>query len=225
LDALGTLVTMEPPAPNLRAELARRFGIEVSEAQAHQAVMAEIAYYRAHFDEGRDDDSLAALRRRCAGALRAALPASEPLARVDDDAMTATLLASLRFHAFDDVQPAVAAARAAGLRVVVVSNWDVSLVRVLAQLELAPLMDAILTSAQVGSRKPSAEIFRRALAIAGVAAHEAVHVGDSLDDDVEGARGVGIEPVLMRRDGAAGPADVLTIARLTELSWIRGSSA
>jgi putative hydrolase of the HAD superfamily len=74
LDALGTLVRLEPPAPRLRRELASRFGLRVSEAEAELAIAAEIAYYRAHLDEGRDLSSVAALRVRCAEALAAALP-------------------------------------------------------------------------------------------------------------------------------------------------------
>ena len=73
LDALGTIVWLAAPAPALRTELATRFGVEVSEPEALQALSAEIAYYRAHLDQGRDPISLAALRQSCAEVLRAAL--------------------------------------------------------------------------------------------------------------------------------------------------------
>lgn len=214
LDALGTLVALEPPAPRLRAELAR-LGIEVSEEQAAAAIAAEITYYRAHLDEGRDETSLADLRSRCADALAAALPARA--SAVDHGALTAALLASLRFTPFADVRPALAAWRAAGLRLVVVSNWDVSLHDVLARLGIAPLLDAILTSAQAGARKPSPAIFEQALRLAGVRAADAVHVGDSLEEDVAGARAAGIEPVLVERGGGPSPPGVRKIVSLTEL--------
>ena len=92
LDALGTLVHFEPPAPLLRAALRERLGIEVSEEVAEAAIRDEIAYYRAHLHEGRDAASLADLRRRSAEAMRPALG-------VDAD-LTDVLLASLRFHAY-----------------------------------------------------------------------------------------------------------------------------
>jgi putative hydrolase of the HAD superfamily len=215
LDALGTLVALDPPAPRLRIELSERFGVEITEAGAQRAVAAEISYYRAHLDEGRDQASLDALRRRCAEALRAALPLA--LAQIDAPALTDALLASLHFTAFPDARGALESARARGLRVVVVSNWDASLAEVLARLELAPLLDAVLTSAQTGARKPSPAIFERALAIAGTAPEQAIHVGDSLDEDVAGARAAGIEPILIRRDGSPGPPGVRTIASLAEL--------
>ena len=221
LDALGTLVQLEPPAPALRRELRDRFGIEVTEDEAATALAAEIRYYRAHLDLGRDEASLAALRRRCAEALRSALPRSEATERVGIDALTSALLASLRFTAFDDAAPAISIARGAGWRVVIASNWDVSLHRVLERLELASRVDAIVTSAEVGARKPSPALFERALALAHARPAEALHVGDSIEEDVAGARASGIEPVLLaRRPPSAIPPDVRIIASLSELAPI-----
>jgi putative hydrolase of the HAD superfamily len=215
LDALGTLVALEPPAPALKAELAARLGLEVSEPQAARAIAAEIAYYRAHLDEGSDEAAVHALRRRCADVLRSALPAPGPELALD--AVLEALLASLRFSPFPEVAPTLRAARARGQRLVVVSNWDVSLVGVLRGLGLEPLLDGILTSAGAGARKPAPAIFERALALAGVAAGDAIHVGDSLDEDVAGARAAGIEPVLIRRGGGPAVPGVRTITSLAEL--------
>lgn len=220
LDALGTLVALEPPAPRLRAELAERFGLDVSEAQAAHAIGAEIAYYRAHLDEGRDRRSLEALRARCAEVLQSALPRTA--AAVEPEAMLKALLASLRFTAFADARPALEAARARGQRLVVVSNWDVSLHDVLGALSLEPLLDGILTSAEIGARKPAPAMFERALALADASPAQAIHVGDSLEEDVAGARAAGIEPVLVRRDGGDPSPDVRTIASLAELANLAG---
>lgn len=218
LDALGTLVELRPPAPLLQRELARRFGIRVSASQAERAIAAEIAYYRAHLDEGRDPASLATLRRRCAQALRTALPPSVALAGIEPEALTQALLASLRFRAFADAPPAILAARAQGARIVVASNWDASLPDVLARVGLAPLLDGIVTSAHAGTRKPAPEVFEQALRAAGARAGDACHVGDSVIEDVAGARGAGIEPILLSRDRAPGPPGVRTITTLSELA-------
>jgi putative hydrolase of the HAD superfamily len=210
-------VRLDPPAPRLRRELDRRLGLRVSEAQAAGAIAAEIRYYRAHLDEGRDAASLAALRRRCAEVVRDALPPSGRLSAIDGPALTEALLNSLHFRAFDDAQPVIAAARAAGLRVVVASNWDVSLHDVLERIGLAPSLDGIVTSAQVGARKPAPAVFESALRLAGAAPAEAVHVGDSVDEDVHGALDAGIEPVLLSRDGRQAPPGVRQIASLRDL--------
>jgi putative hydrolase of the HAD superfamily len=217
LDALGTIVALQPPAPALRRELADRFGIEVSPAQAAHALGAEIAFYRAHLNEGRDADSLTALRHRCAEVLRGALPLSAPLARLPIASLTQALLASLRFSAFPDARDAILAARGRRERVIVVSNWDISLTAVLERVGLAPLLDGVLTSAGAGAHKPSPSIFRQALALAGTTAQRATHVGDSLEEDVGGARAAGIAAVLVRRGGEPGPPGVRTIASLAEL--------
>src|SRR4051794_366042 len=64
LDALGTLLTFEPPAPHLRAALLERTGTDVGEAGAKAAIRAEITYYRAHLHEGTDPAALHELRLR-----------------------------------------------------------------------------------------------------------------------------------------------------------------
>jgi putative hydrolase of the HAD superfamily len=224
IDGLGTLVWLAPPAPALRSELARRFGVDVSEAEAQRALTAEISFYRANMARGRDADSLAQLRRECAEVLMAALPDPERIARSGIDAVTDVLLRSLRFEAFEDARPALVRARRDGARIVVVSNWDVSLVEVLERVGLAPLLDGVVTSAAIGAAKPAPEIFRHGLALAGVGAQDALHVGDNLAQDVEGARACGIEAVLLVRDGegARSGNGVTTIDSLHRLTWPQG---
>jgi putative hydrolase of the HAD superfamily len=214
LDALGTLLELEPPAPKLRAELAGR-GVAISEAEADAALRAEIAYYRAHHDQATDAAALDDLRDRCAEVLRAALP---PHARGVGD-LRAAMLASLRFRPYAEVPDVLRALRAVRLRLIVVSNWDVSLHEVLAQTRLAPLVDGAVSSAEAHAAKPDPAIFARALALAGepVTPDAAVHVGDSAEHDVAGARAAGIAPVLVIRDGAPAPPGVPVIGDLTAL--------
>ena len=209
LDALGTLVALEPPAPRLQSELASRFGLSVDLRDAERAIAAEIAYYRSHFDEGRDPASVSDLRERCASVLGDALGVAVPL--------TDALLASLVFTPFSDAAPALRALRAGGARLVVASNWDWSLHEVLSRVGLSELVDGVVTSAEVGARKPSRLVFERALSIAGVPAARAIHVGDSYEEDVLGARAAGVEPVLIRRDRGSVCSGVRTVSSLREL--------
>ena len=217
LDALGTLVTFAPPAPRLRAELRARLGVDVGAGRAANAIAAEIAYYRAHLHEGRDATSLADLRRRCAEAMR---PALGPVAAAaDGDALVAALLAALRFEPFPDAPDTLRALRAAGLRAVVVSNWDVSLHERLAETGLAPLLDGAVASAEVGAAKPEPAIFAAALQIARAAPADAWHVGDTPEVDVAGALRAGVRPVLLARGGAPpdAPPGVPVISTLADL--------
>ena len=202
LDAMGTLLRFEDPAPRLRAALRGRLGIDVGPDAAAAAIRAEITYYRAHLHLGRDAGSLAVLRASCAEAMRPALPPA--LAAAPGAALTAALLEALAFAAHPDGPPALRALRGAGHALVVVSNWDCSLHERLAETGLAALVDGAVASAELGTAKPAGAIFERALELAGVPRERAWHVGDSLREDVEGARAAGIRAVLLAR-AEAGP--------------------
>jgi putative hydrolase of the HAD superfamily len=220
LDALGTLVALRPPAPLLVAELRAR-GVEVGARQAAVAVAAEIAYYRAHHDTAGDAASLARLRARCTEVLRdALLRAGADVGGLPAPELQAALLASLRFEPYDEVPAALHALREAGHRLVVVSNWDVSLHDMLRATGLRALVDGAVASAEAGVAKPAAAIFERALELAGGRAGEALHAGDSLAHDVAGARAAGLRAVLVARDEPppAVPAGVRVIRSLAELA-------
>ncbi len=211
LDAMGTLVRLEPPVPRLRAALAAR-GIAVGDAEAAAAMRAEIAHYRAHHDEAGTRDGLDRLRRACAEVVRTSL------GRPDDEggAIHEALLEAIAFSPYPEVPAALAGLRELGCRLVVVSNWDVSLHDVLRDTGLAGAVDAAVTSAEHGAAKPDPALFLHALAVAGAAPEEAVHAGDDLDADVAGARAAGVRPVLVARDGPV-PGGVEAVADLGSL--------
>jgi putative hydrolase of the HAD superfamily len=211
LDALGTLIELETPWPHLAEELAAR-GVVVSEEAARAAMLAEMAYYRAHHDEASSWAALKDLRRRCAAVVQDQLDTALPLADVQD-----ALLAAIRFRAYPEVPAALARLRAAGARLAVVSNWDVSLHDVLERTQLRALVDAVVISAELGSAKPDPAIFRAALNRLGATAADAMHVGDSVEHDVEGARAAGLQAVLVARNGVEPPDGVRVVASLDGL--------
>jgi putative hydrolase of the HAD superfamily len=212
LDALGTLVELERPWPYLVAELRAR-GVEVGEDDARRAMLAEMAYYKQNHDDASDRAGLQDLRRRCAEIVRSQLATALPVEEVE-----AAMLAAIRFRPYPEVPGVLAALRERGAAVVVVSNWDVSLHEVLERTGLRELVDAVVTSAEFGAAKPDPAIFARALELAGgVAPGDAVHAGDDVAADVEGARAAGIAPVLVARDGEAAPAGVRAIPTLRGL--------
>src|SRR6059058_5553379 len=117
LDAMGTLLTFDPPAPRLRGALRERLGADVGAEAAERAMRLEIAHYRAHLHEGGDAAGLAALRHDSAEAMRPALGAAA--AGAPAALLTEALLAALRFRAFPEVPGVLDALRARGLRLVV----------------------------------------------------------------------------------------------------------
>jgi REG-2-like HAD superfamily hydrolase len=116
----------------------------------------------------------------------------------------------------------LAALRARGTIVGVVSNWHTALHGILAAHGLARHCDFVLTSAEAGRKKPHPEIFRTALTMAGLEAGRAAHVGDSLHDDAEGALAAGIAPFLLAPPTAA-PLDsrIVRVETLAELMQAR----
>jgi putative hydrolase of the HAD superfamily len=232
LDAFGTLVTLNAPAPLLRALLVERLGVAVTEAQAAEALRAEVSYYRSHMHEGVDLERVAQLHARCAEVLRLALPTEPAIEQAAPALITEILLESLRFSVFEEVPAVLARLRAAGLRLVVASNWDASLSSVLDRVGLLAAVDGVVNSASAGFAKPDPRLLERALLLAGVAPHAAVHVGDGFREDVGAALGAGVRPVLLTRAGRAAEVqyvaseplipELLVIETLAELPGVLG---
>ncbi|HEX2702933.1 MAG TPA: HAD-IA family hydrolase [Solirubrobacteraceae bacterium] len=216
LDALGTLVRLEEPWGALVALLGERHAIAVSSAAARRAMLAEMAHYRRWCKLAADAAALADLRRACTRIVRSEL--SLPAAAISDDQLLATLLDALRFEAYGDARDALQRWRAGGLAAIVVSNWDISLHDVLHSTGLRDLLDGVVCSAEVGRAKPDPAVFHAALDLVGLPPELVVHIGDSLEEDVAGARAAGIEPILLHRDGGSleAPEGVRVIASLRE---------
>jgi len=185
IDAYGTLVTLRDPVPALRAALAAR-GVDRAEEEARAAFRAEVAYYVERSHEGRDEATLALLRRDCAAVFLDA--AGAPL---DPGEFAPAFVGALAFEELPEAADACRALAAAGLRLAVVSNWDVGLHEHLAALGLDGLLDVVVTSAEAGAPKPAPAVFALALARLGADVSRAVHVGDA-EADAEGARAAGL---------------------------------
>ncbi|HEX9379879.1 MAG TPA: HAD-IA family hydrolase [Gaiellaceae bacterium] len=105
---------------------------------------------------------------------------------------------SENFELFEDAIPVLEELRASGLRIGVVSNGIRDLTEFVAHHRLD--VDAIVDSRSHGRVKPHPTIFQAALDLLGVAAADAVMVGDSLEEDVEGARALGMRAILIDRE-------------------------
>jgi HAD superfamily hydrolase (TIGR01662 family) len=124
------------------------------------------------------------------------------------------------FEMYEDVAPVLTELSARGLTLGVISNSHRSLASFAEHFRLDTLITAAVSSAEHGFMKPHPSIFERALAQAGVAAAQAVMVGDSLKADIEGALSAGMRGILLRRSGDWPrhlPGGVTVIRSLTEL--------
>lgn len=107
------------------------------------------------------------------------------------------------WHIFDDVLPALEALRLRGLRLGVISNWDERLRVLLRRLGLDIWFETTVVSCEVGFPKPSSVIFERAARNLGLPPASILHVGDSLEMDLLGARGAGFHALRICRGAEA----------------------
>jgi FMN phosphatase YigB (HAD superfamily) len=104
---------------------------------------------------------------------------------------------------FDDTLPFFEWLRSQGILVALVSNCADTTRGLLEYLGVIPLVDAVVLSCEVGSAKPSPEIYVTALADLGVAAADAVFIDDQ-PTFCMGAEAVGVRPIQITRDGVNG---------------------
>jgi putative hydrolase of the HAD superfamily len=126
--------------------------------------------------------------------------------------------------AYPEAAATLAALADAGFAIGVSSNWGWELDPFLEQVGLRHLVDAAVTSARAGARKPHPQMYAVSLAAVGVGATEAVFVGDSWGPDVEGPQHAGMAAVHLWRPagrmGAVPPVlkeGALRISALDEL--------
>jgi putative hydrolase of the HAD superfamily len=84
---------------------------------------------------------------------------------------------------------------------------------VLDRCGLAPLLDGVVSSAEAGALKPDPAIFALALDLAGCEPEEALHVGDTVEEDVEGARAAGVRALLVDREG---DGDIVSLVEVVD---------
>lgn len=100
----------------------------------------------------------------------------------------------------DDTLPALESLKGRGLIIGLISNVIQDMDSTFTRLGLQPYLDIRVTSGEVGHDKPDPEIFLAALRKAEVPPSEAIYVGDQYEIDVVGARGVGMQAVLIDRN-------------------------
>ncbi|MCI0586364.1 MAG: HAD-IA family hydrolase [Planctomycetes bacterium] len=201
-DAGNTLFREQPLRWEIYASVAREFGLpgEVERVRAemiraHDALPQRVeGHFR--YTNGWFRAYIAQVFRPL-GAPAGQLPAIE-------ERLSATFRDRRTFHIFPEVESVTRTLRERGLTLGIISNWSPRLPRLLGDLSLEDRFDFTVCSAIEEVEKPDPEIFGRALARAGVEPAESIHVGDSVEKDVEGARAVGIVPALVEREGPCG---------------------
>jgi putative hydrolase of the HAD superfamily len=122
--------------------------------------------------------------------------------------------------AYPDVLETLSALQKRGLALDVISNFDSRLIEILQGLGMADCFEEVFISSRVGHAKPARQIFETALKRHKLAPSEAMHVGDSEENDLCGAANAGIMGVLINRSANIPPRNYRQIKTLDEITSI-----
>jgi putative hydrolase of the HAD superfamily len=190
--------TLVKPGPDLGPEgyqlLGRRFGLELDPARYAEARVAAIETIERNPELDHDEEVWVLFTER----IIRGMGGDSDRAYECAVEMTRGWEKAANFELFEDTLPVLAELRAHGLKIGLVSNTGRDLATFVAHHALD--VDAALGSATHGKTKPHPAIFQAALDELGVLAEEAAMVGDSPEDDVEGARALGMRAFLVDRD-------------------------
>jgi FMN hydrolase / 5-amino-6-(5-phospho-D-ribitylamino)uracil phosphatase len=198
--------TLVRPGPDLGPEgyvrLGERHGLTLDASRYEDARRDAFAELKRHPELDHDDEVWVLFTQRII----------EGMGGVGDTYAAAVEMEGAWVHAhhfelFDDVPAVLDALRARGLKLGLLSNTARDLDAFVAHHGLT--VDAVLTSFSHGKTKPHETIFRRMLELLDVAPGEAAMVGDTIEDDIEGAEAVGMRAVLVDREGRYPDREVL----------------
>ena len=191
--------TLARPGPELMPEgyvsCGARRGLELDASRYERARDAAFVDLQHHPELDHDEEIWIAFTERIVLGMGGTQPAAHDVA-VE---LTSRWKQHTNFELYEDTLPTLLRLRDQGLKLGLVSNSarDVREFAVHHGLDV----DAGISSFHHGKTKPHASIFRAVLDLLEVEPHEALMVGDSVDDDIEGARAAGLQAVLLDRLG------------------------
>jgi putative hydrolase of the HAD superfamily len=197
--------TLIEPGPMFRAEgyqsFCTRHGMEVDRSRFDQAVASASALLESPEPTPYDAEIFIEYARRIIREMGGAGPHLDACAREIYDEWAACQ----HFELFEDAPAALGALVRSGVRIGLISNSHRSLESFQSHFELRGLIDATVSSPEHGFMKPHPSIFLELLQRLDVQPSQALMVGDSIRDDVEGALRAGMRAALVHRSSHPHP--------------------
>ncbi len=190
--------TLAKPGPDLGPEgyrrLGERFGLELDPSRYDEARKRAFEELQRHPELEHDEEIWVLFTER----IIRGMGGNSSRARECALAMTRAWEQAANFELYEDVLPVLAELRRLGLRIGLVSNTGRDLDEFVGHHGLD--VDAAISSRAHGKTKPHRSIFEAMLGRLKVAATEAAMVGDSPEDDIDGARALGMHAFLLDRE-------------------------
>jgi putative hydrolase of the HAD superfamily len=191
--------TLIYPGPIFQGEgyrsFCERYGIQIDETTFSDAVAAAAPLLDGPDDTKYDDEIFVSYTRRIIEYMGGRGAGVDSCARE----IYREWAACHHFELYDEVRGVLQELASAGIRIGLISNSHRCLVSFQSHFELQELVTATVSSSDHGLMKPHPSIFQAALQLANVEAMDAVMVGDSVRQDVEGALRAGMRAVLLHR--------------------------
>ena len=220
LDALQTLIDLDPSFPGAFARVCNDFGYWVRESDVAKVMPLVEAFEKERL---KNESNLSVTNEYLEELwLRMNRFIFEQVG-ITGDAEKLSIEMERRFEhgsftrLFPDTLPVLRRLRDQGLTIGIVSNGTASIMNCLKYHGIDRYVDFILVSGLVGWEKPSPRIFEIALQHASAIPEETLFIGDHYICDIEGARRVGIRPLMITRKTPSACPDCDVIHSLEEL--------
>lgn len=205
LDAVGTLFGVQGSVGEQYARVADRFGVSLPIEAIDWAFLKSFkAAGRPAFGDMAPDDLRAKEYTWWFNIAIQTFKEADFLHRFPDfgeffDALYDYFESAEPWFIYADVMASLQRWQTLGIQLGIVSNFDSRLYSVLRSLELSPYFDSITISTEAGVAKPDAQIFEVALHKHACHSAQAIHIGDSFDEDYAAAKAAGLRGIWLRR--------------------------
>jgi putative hydrolase of the HAD superfamily len=224
-DWFNTLARYEPARDEAARQVLHEFGFEVPLAKIQQAILvADKAWFEENArtpvrTRNTAEQAKTYARHQQTILIEAGVDISgQPELMKKIITRMQTITSAMHFVLFEDAAPALQSIKRKNLLIGILTNLDRDMKPLCRELGIEPYIDVIVTSGEIGVDKPNPLIFQAALQRAKVNAAEAVLVGDQYKNDILGARGVGMKPILIDRlDQSTDITDCPRLKSLTEV--------
>lgn len=219
-DAAGTLMRVADPVGETYARIARDMGATLSPAALDAAFRDLFPAMPAMAFSDLDESELADAERAWWRELvERVVQRAGGVGEFEQyfDALFSHYASGAAWRVYPETHRVLKSARARGLRVGVVSNFDSRLLPILRQLGIDDLIDTVIYSTRCGAAKPDARIFHYAVQALAATPQSTLHVGDNLYADYHGACAAGMRALHLCRQMKPGVENIPTIRHLDEL--------